>query len=50
MIILTNSTKSKKVLAIMCRKHLFLCICGNQQLVAEHQSVAIGIDGDGLLP
>ena len=41
---------TKKVLATHDRKHLFLCICGNQQLVAEHQSVVVGIDSDGLLP
>lgn len=44
------SKKQKKVLATHDRKHLFLCICGNQQLVAEHQSVVVGIDSDGLLP
>ncbi len=45
-----HTTHKKKVLATHDRKHLFLCICGNQQLVAEHQSVVVGIDGDGLLP
>lgn len=45
-----HTTHTKKVLATHDRKHLFLCICGNQQLVAEHQSVVVGIDSDGLLP
>ena len=45
-----HTTHKKKVLATHDRKHLFLCICGNQQLVAEHQSVVVGIDGYGLLP
>lgn len=43
------SKTQKKVLATRDRKHLFY-LCGNQQLVAEHQSVVVGINGDGLLP
>ncbi len=40
----------KRCLRHMIASTFFVCICGNQLLVAEHQSVVVGIDGDGLLP
>ena len=49
-ITILSTYTQKRCLRHVIASTFFLCVCGNQQLVAEHQSVVVGIDGDGLLP